>query len=1444
MAADREDEEMVEERSFLRGRIVAAGDQIKARFEVLEEEMRLQGSNIMCLTLVQVANAGVDTVFRELISAFPNDDGDDALACMAPTNDVHRLQQQVTLLKQRLINMKLAVEEKDRDLTILRGRGDRHGQAVDYIRKTLYSEVCLLREELKDRNPSCTENPDVGVFSLFDFAELFQLMDGTRNPDDQNEAMEKSKATIEDLIHKWKFEESLRQDMARKLEMKGLEQQQLMKRLAEVESELEDNNKKWQHETGMARSVVKDLKQQVDALMLDGDELTSQVEDLKKSEHALTERVEVLQSENKSLKEKIEELTGDVEKGREEMAQKLAAERARHEVELRQTARNILEQHLQQQIEAQASASQAGAVAVAGPPGEGVAVAAMEGSVAYPSATSPEHMIRIATLQLDLKRQKANVQDWKQQAEKVTKQRDDLEYKNVNMFLKVKEAQDIIDAQAAATKKAANAKQEREQQQHERQQHRKLQADYRALHRVIHLVTDKYGSMLHRFDVEDANAAGEPPPAYPHKRLNLQEQANVSSTDTVHKIEDIDRRLRARLLKDHPSATRVKELEVEKEENSEIVHEEWRKRWRRLQEYVPGWLWDLIVPISEDTMSETDIAQAFEEREMYLRQLEDEVQDLKQELSETEANAIDSAQEHAVAMSQANFRCAELQQTLDTLRASVKKSKKSKKGDKKKGGGAGHSPDPTSPTRMESESVAESAEFGSPRDSNLSLKPGKGRKRIGKHDSMTTTTDSAHPRDSLRDSIQSSNLTPVPRSISGSTLSSRTTTQRYSVDGTPANKDVQLPHTDTVVSEHGSDDSGDHTATDVITPATEPQPRHEQIDVVPEPSPALPLIEAAPSGPLVETPDLPAPDTLDGGSDGGATGATPGMLSVLLEQGEGEGPKDARSRAASRVSRVSSQHSHTTPSKAGTVAEEADEELQEKEEAVVRDEDGALVVREGSGLGRPPSGKLRRMSRVSQTQTEERRISVSHSVGVQSHPGEGTSRLSVAPSSPSVAVSGFPKPKSPMTANLENDILPALRNQWWRERVVCASCGFSVAVGEGQRTDHADKLYVPMWLRSLPADGQSVVGSPRPGSGGPTQQRGVPGSPGAAQGLLPQTQTQTTPQSQGLLPSSAEETGGYDGAVPISGENLMQNPRRKNLATLFAIHVQTVATAIASPYGGAKGSAEGDAPGVSSIDELMQLQNAACEVERMVKLLQQIACVLNAEFVTAVPNAAFLNTSAFEMLKAAAVVFKDTLLAHVSRTPSAVDYIYVTSADVANLTGTQQNVDTSGRVPPAAGGFPYRISDEELGDCVQKLLAPGGKGAGGVGFASPLPTFYQPSITRKNISTPRTRCQTQPLVPGSPGHLSRTLPATASTPADTTPATSRPVSRPVSRPGTAAADPLVRRKDFKKRMHFEFVKAFGRDLPRYKGEYALGEAPKPLPVKFKKTSVLAGTKTF
>eukprot|EP01012_Entosiphon_sulcatum_P028476 TRINITY_DN3445_c0_g1_i1.p1 TRINITY_DN3445_c0_g1~~TRINITY_DN3445_c0_g1_i1.p1 ORF type:complete len:1683 (+),score=253.83 TRINITY_DN3445_c0_g1_i1:30-5078(+) len=140
-------------------------------------------------------------------------------AKLGRSNDLYQLKQEIALLKQKATDLKRVNLEKDTLYLLTMAKLTRREKAIAYIRRTLYREVCLLREQLLRLKNSPVTEEDIKLFSLFDFIKVLEYAE---DPDAEarlrslNYAMpneERLQLEINDLAAKWRSEQEQRYEL-------------------------------------------------------------------------------------------------------------------------------------------------------------------------------------------------------------------------------------------------------------------------------------------------------------------------------------------------------------------------------------------------------------------------------------------------------------------------------------------------------------------------------------------------------------------------------------------------------------------------------------------------------------------------------------------------------------------------------------------------------------------------------------------------------------------------------------------------------------------------------------------------------------------------------------------------------------------------------------------------------------------------------------------------------------------------------------------------------------------------------------------------------------------------------------------------------------------------------------------------------------------------------
>eukprot|EP00906_Rhabdomonas_costata_P010842 RCo015243 len=117
----------------------------------------------------------LDILYR-LLGEIPDVDVD--VAGYGVTSDVEKLKEQISMLKQKLMDYKGIIVERDTMIDLLRGKLLRREKAISYVRENLYREVCLLRERLLSGIPGDVPGApqELELFSIMDFLKIADLV--------------------------------------------------------------------------------------------------------------------------------------------------------------------------------------------------------------------------------------------------------------------------------------------------------------------------------------------------------------------------------------------------------------------------------------------------------------------------------------------------------------------------------------------------------------------------------------------------------------------------------------------------------------------------------------------------------------------------------------------------------------------------------------------------------------------------------------------------------------------------------------------------------------------------------------------------------------------------------------------------------------------------------------------------------------------------------------------------------------------------------------------------------------------------------------------------------------------------------------------------------------------------------------------------------------------
>eukprot|EP00906_Rhabdomonas_costata_P034709 RCo048821 len=154
----------------------------------LQAAVRQSTSSSLEGTMLRRVAAEVEDVMRKLANGIPPIEGDDAVFAASSEDDVTRLSRKNAFLFQSVQELRTKIEEQREVSSQLAGKLKRKDGILDYIRKTLYQEVVLLRERLFSKDQ--LQRLDAGVVSL---------LDNLRLSDQENEATVPLESTLQQM---------------------------------------------------------------------------------------------------------------------------------------------------------------------------------------------------------------------------------------------------------------------------------------------------------------------------------------------------------------------------------------------------------------------------------------------------------------------------------------------------------------------------------------------------------------------------------------------------------------------------------------------------------------------------------------------------------------------------------------------------------------------------------------------------------------------------------------------------------------------------------------------------------------------------------------------------------------------------------------------------------------------------------------------------------------------------------------------------------------------------------------------------------------------------------------------------------------------------------------------------------------------------------------------
>eukprot|EP01062_Namystynia_karyoxenos_P023727 TRINITY_DN1918_c0_g1_i1.p1 TRINITY_DN1918_c0_g1~~TRINITY_DN1918_c0_g1_i1.p1 ORF type:complete len:1484 (+),score=470.20 TRINITY_DN1918_c0_g1_i1:94-4545(+) len=589
----------------LRDLVVETADKIGARLELAAEQTRLMGAHEREVKLFSDVHATVDELLRDLLAEIPKDD-EDLKGILLPTDDVQRLQQHVSLLKQRIYDLRILIAKKEHHNRIIRGRLQWRTRVIDYVRRTLYNEVIILREDLRQRANS-KENPDIGVFSLFDF---LKVIDAEGNSDDSSDL----KHQVEDLLLRWKAEEAQKLD----LERRHQEAQTAMEKFREKCTQLEDSM-----QSLSTRFTDEFIKLKTQKLMSDKyiKQLQHTVEEMQRSMIAqgastqeLMDKAMREQQERADMLMRIEQLSGEIEELNNKHALEIAAERTKLAVEERKWQRKL----------------------EAGGGGTGPASGSDAASQLYAEVRpdkledeDPRYIVELRRLGIEHQDRTEELQDWRALCEQESARAEELRRKVVDLSELVQESKSL---RAGRGREEAGLPEMTKEQLFAKC--REQRADLNMIVRRMGIMCDRYSVLLDNFDEEDKDVAAEGSAAKrvlaqirrdAAQRAKMQKLPEATKeeeedrrfvSDLADRLDQVDKRLRQRLQGDHRDLGRLADTLATDRQLWSQERSDWLEIWRKILPRIPKEvLEDLRRIIGSDAGIDELIAEALQQQE-------------------------------------------------------------------------------------------------------------------------------------------------------------------------------------------------------------------------------------------------------------------------------------------------------------------------------------------------------------------------------------------------------------------------------------------------------------------------------------------------------------------------------------------------------------------------------------------------------------------------------------------------------------------------------------------------------------------------------------------------------------------------------------------------------------------------------------------------------------
>ncbi|KAJ9448268.1 hypothetical protein DIPPA_55223, partial [Diplonema papillatum] len=485
--------------------------------------------------LFQELVGGIDKDLRHLLSYMPYYEGDgNIFEVLVPTDDVKQLQLQVSIAKQCIQDTRLELDRKSDRLRLVQGRLDRRAQTIIYIRSTLYREVCALREDLKQKGLCAKENPDVGVFSLFDFLRILD-----EDPDkDDAESGNEFQQQLEKLLFRWKSEEAQRLELQSKYDEKKTEAELLQDKCAQLETGMKELSSRFSEEFVKLRTEKSVLQATTARAGKESEAAAEKCAELLSSLEGATKQLREIQQKQADTEAIVDRLeSANVEIALDARTQ-LAAEKSKFAVELRKVEKWRNEE---------STPTTASPV-----PERDLPALQLIGQLheAGLLEEDPRYIVEMRRLHKDLQASKSDLSDWQTECEKMTMQRDALENEVIELEqmlkeLRTKEGSLGVKAGQQLESFAMAAKL------------RETKTDYSLLARKAVIFLEKYDIILTNSDAEELSesraissmASSIIDPTEARQRL-YERPGTLNVQSLLERLEALDKRLRQRLTRD------------------------------------------------------------------------------------------------------------------------------------------------------------------------------------------------------------------------------------------------------------------------------------------------------------------------------------------------------------------------------------------------------------------------------------------------------------------------------------------------------------------------------------------------------------------------------------------------------------------------------------------------------------------------------------------------------------------------------------------------------------------------------------------------------------------------------------------------------------------------------------------------------------------------------